>query len=349
MQSLNMGAQSMTSSAPVVQNTPQQIEQPQQQPQDPRMNQQNQAQVQRQPQTAQSNRMSSVAAKQLEKMNKLSRQFDQIPTFERSSVLDRKAPAFPESAFARLSSMMSSNQQLRDGASQQLSRQLSDMKEKFFESYSYKTEQGADGKPKLVYDAQGRPTLMNGKEQFQQRIARQEHEATTKQAYSDYHSSVKESFLNGEKHQVQSFLQAHRHELGNPAVQQELQKMLAESEKKGLKLKRELDDQMWELDLPSEEMRDVAKKEAKKLRQMEDEHKKMEDSSAEAHELIMYQEEMNALAIEEKQKLQFSEKDEAFLQGANSMLKPPAPPSLAELLPPYLVNSLYSMGIYAID
>lgn len=352
MQSINMGSSSLPSNAaqpvateqPQIQQTAQQ-QQPATQQQQPQ-NQHVPGQVNKQ---AQAQTPQTFANKQLAKMSKMSRQFDTMPTFDRSPVLDRKAPQFPETAFERLSNMMRSNQQTREGVSQNLSRELSNMKEKFFESYSYKTEQGQDGKPKLSYDQQGRPQLQSGKEQFQQRIARQEHETTTKQAYKEYHSNIKDSFLNNEKQQVQNFLQTHRNELGNPAIQQELQKMLAESEKKALKLQKDLDDQLKELDLPTEEMREYAKKESKKLREMEDEHKKMEDSTDEARELIMYQEEMNALAMEEKQNLKMTAQDEAYFNGLSSMLKPPSEPTLADMLPPYLVNSLYSMGIYAID
>ena len=351
MQSINMGSSSLPSNAPqtaqpVVTEQPQTQQQPQQQ-----QVQQQQQQVPGQVQNrqAQAQQPQHFANKQLEKMSKMGRQFDMMPTFERSPLLDRRAPQFPESAFERLSNMMSSNQQTREGAFQKTSRELSDMKEKFFESYSYKTEQGADGKPKLAYDQQGRPQLQQGKEQFQQRIARQEHETATKQSYQEYHSNIKDSFLTSEKQHVQNFLQMHRNELGNPAIQQELQKMLAESEKKALKLKKDLDDQLMELDLPTEEMREYARKESKKLREMEDDHKKMEDSTEEARELIMYQEEMNALAMEEKQNLKMTAQDEAYFNGLSSMLKPPAEPTLADMLPPYLVNSLYSMGIYAID
>ncbi len=287
---------------------------------------------------------------QLEKMNKLNKQYDNIPTFERAPILAQKAPKFPETAFERLNNLMNSNQMLRNEANKNFGRKLTDMKDKFFESYGYKTEQGADGKPKLALDQQGRPQLTHGKENFQQKIARQEYEENSRQTYSEYHSTIKETFLSGEKQKIQQFLQAHRNELSNPAIQQELQNMLAETEKKALKLKRDLNDQILQLDLPTEEMREVARNESKKLQEMEDEHKKMEDSTEEAHELIMYQEEMNAFALEEKQKIHSPENSEAFLSlNGNNMLKGPSAPTLAELLPPYLVNSLYNLGIYSID
>lgn len=273
-----------------------------------------------------------------------------MPTFERNKFLEQNAPKFPESAFERLNKMMNNNQLMRSEAQKNFKQQLSDMKNKFFESYGYETEKGSDGKPKLALDQQGRPKFVNGKETFQQRIARQEHEENTKQVFKEYHNNIKDSFLASERQKVQTFLQTHRNELQNPEIQQELKQMLAETEKKALKLTRELDDQMLQLDLPTEEMRDVAKKESKKLQQMEDEHKKMEDSSDEAHELIMYQEEMNAFTIEEKKKLAMSENNDNFLDMKGMMMKSAAAqPTLAELLPPYLVTSLYNIGIYSID
>lgn len=308
-------------------------------------------QLNRPSQTQPQNQLSANVNKTMQQMAKLNSQLNtpSVSIYENSPALSKKAPEYPEAAFERLNNMMESNRQTRDEASQKLQRQLSDMKEKFFENYSYKTETGEDGKPKLKMDEQGRPQLQQGKETFEQRVARQQHESAVSKSYAEYHNNVKESFLNNEKQQIMQYLQNHRNELSNPSIQQELQKMIAESEKKALKLKREIDSQMLELDLPTEDMRKFAKEEQKKLHDMEDKHKKMEDSSAEAHELIMYQEEMNAFAMEEKKKIQFAEKDEAFLKTPDELLKPPAPPTLAELLPPYLVSALYNIGIYAIE
>ncbi len=307
-----------------------------------------------QPATTGLNRgMNSVSNSQgMQQLSKLNAQLNagpKVSIFETSPSLAGKLPEYPEAAFEKLNKMMEDNKQTRDSASQKLSRQLSDMKEKFFENYSYKTEKGEDGKPRVAKDEQGRPQLQQGKETFEQRIARQEHEASVSKSYSDYYTSVKENFLANEKQQIMQFLQNHRNELNNPTIQQELQKMLAESEKKAQKLKRDIDSQMLELDLPDEEMRKFAREEKKKLYKMEDEHKKMEDSSAEAHELIMYQDQMNALALEEKKKLKEASNDEVFLRKPEDFLKPPAPPTLAEMLPPYLVSALYNMGIYAIE
>ena len=306
-----------------------------------------------QPATGLNKGMNSVANSQnMQQLSKLNAQLNagpKVSIFETSPSLAGKLPEYPEAAFERLNKMMEDNKQTRDSASQKLNRQLSDMKEKFFESYSYKTEKGEDGKPRVAKDEQGRPQLQQGKETFEQRIARQDHEASVSKSYSEYYNGVKENFLANEKQQIMQFLQNHRNELNNPTVQQELQKMLAESEKKAQKLKREIDSQMLELDLPDEEMRKFAREEKKKLDKMEDDHKKMEDSSAEAHELIMYQDQMNALALEEKKKLKEASNDEVFLRKPEDFLKPPAPPTLSELLPPYLVSALYNMGIYAIE
>ena len=291
----------------------------------------------------------SQGMQQLAKLNAQLNAGPKVSVFETSPALAGKLPEYPEAAFEKLNKMMQDNKDTRNSANQKFNRQLSEMKEKFFENYSYKTEKGEDGKPRLAKDEQGRPQLQQGKETFEQRVARQQHEASVSKSYSEYYNGVKENFLANEKQQIMQFLQTHRNELNNPTIQQELQKMLAESEKKAQKLKREIDSNMLELDLPDEEMRKFAREEKKKLYKMEDEHKKMEDSSAEAHELIMYQDQMNALAIEEKKKLKEASDDEVFIRKPEDLLKPPAPPSLSELLPPYLVSALYNMGIYAIE
>ncbi|MCQ2736141.1 MAG: hypothetical protein MJ234_02860 [bacterium] len=304
-----------------------------------------------QTQQAQQPQSPFVTNKGMQQLAKMNAQYttSSVSLYENSSAAStRKAPEYPEAAFERLNNMMQNNKQTRNEASQRLNRQLSDMKEQFFENYSYKTEKGEDGKPRVKTDEQGRPQLQNGKETFEQRVARQQFEASTQKSSSQYFANVKENFLANEKQQVMQFLQNHRNELANPAVQQELQQMLTESEKKALKLKRDIDAQMLEMDLPTEDMRKHARTEKKKLDKMEDDHKQMEDSSAEAHELIMYQEEMNVYAMEEKKKLQFAEKDESFLQNPNEFLKPHEA-KLSDLLPPYLVTSLYNMGIYAIE
>ena len=294
-----------------------------------------------------------VTNRGMQQLAKLNAQFtssSSVSMYENSNYASaRKAPEYPEAAFEKLNSMMENNKQTRNDASHKLKTSLADMKEKFFENYSYKTEKGEDGKPRVKTDEQGRPQLQNGKESFEQRVARQQFEAATSKSSAEYFNNMKESFLSNEKQHIMQFLQNHRNELTNPTIQQELQKMIAESEKKALKLKRDINSKMLEMDLPTEDMRKFAREEQKKLDKMEDEHKKMEDSSAEAHELIMYQEEMNAFALEEKKKLQFAEKDEAFLKSPGEMLKPHTEPTLAELLPPYLVTSLYNMGIYAIE
>ncbi|MDQ7821898.1 MAG: hypothetical protein RDV48_03790 [Candidatus Eremiobacteraeota bacterium] len=265
------------------------------------------------------------------------------------SVLMGKAPPFPSSSMDRLRSLMFAHMQARENATNEFAQKLNDMKEKFFESHSYQTAPNEEGQAKVLLNEQGQPTLMEGGEDAMQRASRQEFEASTRQALSDLHTNEKETFLQDEKQQIMNFLQNNRNELGNPSVQSELQKMILLTQKKALNLQRTQEEEIWKVDLPTDEMRAQADDEMQKLRKMDDEHQNVEDASREAQELIMYQEEVNAFLRDEKEKLQFQEKDEVFLKGPDAFLKPPPAPPLSSVLPPYLTEALYNMGIYSID
>jgi hypothetical protein len=269
--------------------------------------------------------------------------------FEGSSALMGKAPPFPGSAMDRLRNLMFSHMAAREDGANELANKLLLMKEQFFESHSLETMIGENGKPQVVLDEHGKPRIMEGRENPPQQVARQEYEAAAKDNLNEKHASEKESFLKDEKQQIQTFLQTHRSDLGNPAVQAELQKMILLTQKKALKLQKDHDEESWKVDLPTEEMKAFVDEEGQKLRHMEDEQKNIEDASQDARELIMYQEEVNTLAKEERENQHTKERDEVFLKGPSAFLKPPPPPSLSEALPPYLTEALYNMGIYSVD
>jgi hypothetical protein len=275
-------------------------------------------------------------------------QFAESP-FEASSALLGRAPSFPGSAMDRLRNIMFSHMASREDATNELANKLLLMKEEFFESHSFETMIGENGKPQVVLDENGKPKILQGKENPLQQAARQEFEAVSKDGMNETHANEKESFLKEEKQQIQTFLQTHRNDLGNPAVQVELQKMILLTQKKALKLQKDHEEESWKVDLPTEDMKAFVDEEGQKMRHMEKEQKDIEDASQEARELIMYQEELNTLAREERDKQQTRDKDEVFLKGPSAFLKPPPPPSLSEALPPYLTEALYNMGIYSVD
>ncbi len=267
---------------------------------------------------------------------------------ENPSLLGR-APAYPESSMDRLRNMMAAHNAEREEFTNGLNSKLQDMKDNFFESHSYESMVGQDGKNHVAIYQDGKPRLNDQKETAEGKLARQEYEHFSSEELKGKQSVEKETFLKEEKQQVQNFLQNNRNELGNPAVQNELQKMILLTQKKGPKIQSDQEVEKLKVDLPTEEMKQFVDQEAQKLQEMEKKHQNVEDASQEARELIMYQEEMNSFLKDEKEKLQFAEKDEVFLKGPQEFLKPPQPPSLASLLPPYLTEALFNMGIYSID
>jgi len=268
--------------------------------------------------------------------------------FEGSAFLG-KGPQFPGSALDRLRGLMFANMQEREGMMNEFQQKLSSMKNEFFESHSYETVMGQDGKPHVQLDGQGKPTVVNGKETQLHQEAREEYETNAKETLKEAHTNEKETFLKEEKQQIMNFLQENKHDLGNPAVQNELQKMILLTQKKALKLKQDQEEAVWKVDLPTEDMKLLADDETRKIREQEKKHQDVEDASQDAKELIMYQEEVNRQLKEEKDKLFSKERDEAFLRGPEAYLKPPPPPPLSSVLPPYLTEALYNMGIYSLD
>jgi hypothetical protein len=260
-----------------------------------------------------------------------------------------KAPSFPESSMDRLRNMMCNHSAEREEFGNEMGQKLKNMKDGFFESHSFESVMGQDGKPHVTLDQNGKPNLLAQPENPEARVAREEFENYNKTVLTEKQATEKETFLHDEKQQIQNFLQANRNDLGNPSIQGELQKMLLLTQKKGLKIQQDQEAEHMKIDLPTEDMKLFVDDETKKLREMEKKHQNVEDASQEARELIMYQEQVNEFIKDEKEKNQFAEKDEVFLKGPQAFLKPQEPPSLAKVLPPYLTEALYNMGIYSID
>ncbi len=269
--------------------------------------------------------------------------------FEGSAFMMGRGPQFPGSALDRLRGLMFANMQDREGMMMEFQQKLTTMKQNFFESHSYETVMGQDGKPHVQLDEQGKPKVVDGKETQLHQEARQEYETSAQETLKETHTNEKETFLKEEKQQIMNFLQNNRSDLGNPAVQNELQKLILLTQKKALKLKQDQDEETWKVDLPTEDMKILVDDETRMIREKEKKHQDIEDASQEARELIMYQEELNKQLKEEKDKVFSKERDEVFLKGPEAFLKPPPPPPLSSVLPPYLTEALYNMGIYSLD
>lgn len=276
--------------------------------------------------------------------------FDQKTAFQK---FDVEAPPFPDQAAQRLGQMQSENTTERTAFMDETKDSLRDMKDGFFSFNHLETteEQGPDGQAhiQVARDDQGKPQVKPGPETQQQRVAREEFEGDNRSKLEEKHESQRESFTQSERDNVQTFLANNKPDLGNPAVQGELQKMIMLSHKKAQAMGRQQEEELIKSDLYTQEQIEVADAKLGQKREMEERHAELEDNSPEAQELLGHQQDLAELLRQKRDEVQREKLEQAFLNG------PPrfGPPSkkevdVADVLPPYLSNALYNMGIYSV-
>jgi hypothetical protein len=263
------------------------------------------------------------------------------------------APPFPDQAAQNLSQMQQDNTSERTAFMDDTKDALRDMKDGFFamnhlETTEETTPQG-EVRQQVALDDEGKPQVKTGPENDSQKVAREDFESNTKQHLEEKHEAQRDTFVKQERENVQTFLQNNKPDLGNPAVQAELQKMIMQSHKKALNLTRSQQEEMLKSDLYSPEQLEVADAKLGDLRQMEERHAQMEDDSPEAQELFQHQQDLAELLRQKRDEAKQMKLEEAFLKGPPRFA--PAPDKevdVAEVLPPYLSNALYNMGIYSV-
>ncbi|NDD28198.1 MAG: hypothetical protein EB084_08025 [Proteobacteria bacterium] len=276
--------------------------------------------------------------------------WDQRSTFQQFEV---EAPPFPDEAAQRLGQMQQDHAAERMGFMDETKDSLRDMKDGFFGFNHLETteEKPAEGPPRqaVALDSQGKPQVKPGPETKAQRVAREEFETTSKAKLEEKHESQRETLVKSERENVQAFLENNKADLGNPAVQGELQKMIMLSHKKAQAMGRQQEEEMLKSDLYSPEQLEVADAKLGQMRSMEERHAELEDNSPEAQELLGHQQDLAELLRQKRDEAKQAKLEEAFLKG------PPrfTPPSekavdVAEVLPPYLSNALYNLGIYSV-
>ncbi len=263
------------------------------------------------------------------------------------------APPFPNEAANNLLTMQQQNASVRSGFMNQTQQELSDMKQQFFSENHLETTQAQtpDGQTQdqVALNEQGQPQVASGAETPQQSVARQNFESNTRSQLADKHDQQTQKFVEQQKQDFTQFLQANKPELGNPAVQAELQKMLILSHKKALGLRNRQQEEGLKCDLYSPEQVAVADDKLGQLRGMEDQHAQMEDESPEAGELYQHQQDLAELLRQKRDEAQRTKLEEAFLNGPPRFSSEGSQSvDVATVLPPYLSNALYNMGIYSV-
>lgn len=284
-------------------------------------------------------------------MQQVNHPWDQKTAFQPFEV---EAPPFPDEAAQKLSQMQQDNASERTSFMDQTKDTLQDMKDGFFAFNHLETKEEAtpegEVKQQVALDDQGKPQVKPGPETAEQKTVREEFETTKKEALEDKHETQRDTLVKEERENTQTFLQNNKPDLGNPAVQAELQKMIMLSHKKALNLTRQQQEETLKADLYAPEQLEVADAKLDDLRGMEERHAKMEDDSPEAQELFNHQQDLAELLRQKRDEAQRTKLEEAFLKGPPrfSPLANTKEVDVADVLPPYLSNALYNMGIYSV-
>lgn len=266
------------------------------------------------------------------------------------SQLGLNAPPFPDKAAQGLAQMQQNNYQARQEFMGNADKEMQEMKDNFFSFNHLETEENPEtGEHQVALSDDGKPQVADGGETPDQKTARTTYEDSKNDQLADSHQQQQDQFNQQERDNIQQFLQNNKPDLGNPAVQAELQRTLLQSQKKALNLSRDQQGELIKANLYTPEQNELADAQLGQLRQMEDEHAQMEDNSPEAGELYQHQQDLADLLRQKRDEAQQASLEEAFLKGPPRFsASSDKEIDVAEVLPPYLSHALYNMGIYSV-
>lgn len=262
---------------------------------------------------------------------------------------DFEPPAFPQQNYDKLQQLQQDHSQQRQAFTDSMKQQLGQMKDEFFAENHYETGQGPNGMAQVLTGENGQPLVAKGPETADQKVAREDFDEGRRQQLSQNQDNQKDTFLRSETKDLQTFLAQNKDNLANPQVQAELTRMVVGTQKRAFGLQQQHEDERWKVDLPpSEEIAAAAEGNLAELRQMERDQARNEEQSPDMKALMQHEQDVAVLISEQKEVSQRQKSDESFLQDPRKAFSAPkAPVDLGEVLPSYLSNSLYNMGIYS--
>ena len=291
--------------------------------------------------------------KMLKSMQTQSKAMNEV-SFDKMFELQTGMPEFPEKSFANLQNMQAEHMEARQAFSDQLNQDLQSAKTAFFEGNHYETKLGAEGRPEVATNDKGEPQVGQGKENSDQRVARATFENQKKSELNEKHSLQKEQFVNKERENFKEFLAMNREQLNNPYVQGELQRMVVNTKKKSLDLQQGHEEDRWRVDMPpSEEIAVKLDTGLKQLREMDQKHIEAEENSEDTKTLVDHDQKVAAILYEERQSArQERQQEDNFTMDPRKMMaaaqRRNEPRDVGEVLPSYLTNAMYDMGIYQV-
>jgi len=262
-------------------------------------------------------------------------------------------PEYPEENYNNLQEMQLGHMDARQSFTDQLQNDLQSAKTAFFENNHYETKLGSEGRPQVATDESGKPKVAQGKEMPEQKTVRLGFESEKKAEASDRQTAQKEQFLSKERENFKEFLAMNREQLHNPYIQGELQKMVVSSRKKSLELQQNHEDENIRIDLPPDEQ--IAAKVDQgmaQLRELDRKHIQAEEDSPDAKALLEHEQKVASILYDHKQRAQQEKGDADFLMDPRKMVAAAQakkqPRDVGQVLPSYLTNHLYDMGIYSV-
>lgn len=258
---------------------------------------------------------------------------------------------YPEKAYKNLNEMQSKHLQERHQYEGQLRKELGGVKEEFFKKNHYATDFGSQGKTRVTTDGSGKPVVRNGAETPELRSARQNFESTQRLNLANKHGAQLDSLVKQEAGTVRSFLAENAALLGDAGVQQELQKMIVNGKKKALNLQQEHEEELWRSDMPpTGEIQEMVGTKLQGMREMEQRHVQAEEQSVDHQILLDFERDFAANMADERARAAALKDENKFLMDPRKMMlqAKAGPPKkrFDEVLPGYLTESLFQMGIY---
>jgi hypothetical protein len=288
--------------------------------------------------------MQQNLAKQSAQMQKMW----EMPAESKRFAFNFDVPDAPESAAQKFAELIEGHENERAAYLNKFQQQKTEMKEEFFAKNHYKTEADSKGEQKVAL-RDGKPFVEDGKENAIHRTARQNYEVTTKAEMFAKHADEKQTLVQEQKQHLLTFLDANKFQLANPAVQDELSKMLVDSQKKALKMQEGHEEEFHKIDLPTAEMVAVVDQNLQEYRELEQKHQEIENNSYEAKQLADYQQDLVALLDAKRAEAREQQKSEMFLMDPRKFMKGETkPPDIASVLPMNLTVALDAFDIHTL-
>ena len=267
------------------------------------------------------------------------------PPAPKMVTFDFDVPDFPQETAQNFEQLQNKQEGERMTFLNQLQSDKAEMKEEFFSKNHYDTKQGPNGKAQVAMK-DGKPVIRQGAENPQQKVARQTFENSQKSQMFTQHAAEKNEFVNQQKGQLTTFLDGNKFQLHNPGIQGELQKMVANGQKKALKIQEKHEREFYKADIPPVgEMQEKMDKKLDKYEELLAKQMEEQEHSPAANQLKNYQQDLVSLLDAKRAEAREQKRSEMFLMDPRKMMMNPPKQDMVTVLPMNLVVALEQYGI----